>query len=238
MHSTRSSAQRSQPPPSSSRPASRSVACLPYLEEIVIYVLEGVPTASIKVDCTNPRPGNPLYLKRSFSLPSISLGLPFRWSERLLGLQPDIAPTPPLGGGKKGALHALKEVLLLLLELLLSYGTRVSKLGQLPYLVGDVFGPSLLAKLALYLCKRIREAQFLRLVYSFVYRGIGRLLAPALLLDLVEDLLKVTLFLLLASGWPLFAGQRILLSCSLRLAYVHHPITSGLRARSEGALRF
>src|ERR687885_1616119 len=32
MHSTRSSAQRSQPPPSSSRPASRSVACLPYLE--------------------------------------------------------------------------------------------------------------------------------------------------------------------------------------------------------------
>jgi hypothetical protein len=50
----------------------------------VIYVLEGVPTASIKVDCTNPSPGNPLYLKRSFSLPSISLGLPFRWSERLL----------------------------------------------------------------------------------------------------------------------------------------------------------
>src|SRR5918912_870866 len=102
MHSTRSSAQRSQPPPSSSRPASRSVACLPYLEEIVIYVLQGAPTASIKADCTNPRPGNPLYLKRSFSLPSISLGLPFRWSERLLGLQPDIAPTP-LGGGKKGA---------------------------------------------------------------------------------------------------------------------------------------
>ena len=63
-----------------------------------------------------------------------------------MNLQPNKAPTP-LEGGKGRALHALEKVLLFLLELLDDYGPRFPKLSPLPYLVGDVFGPSLLAQL-------------------------------------------------------------------------------------------